>query len=221
MLNILGIPIAILLLTLSEKYNVNVKSDYNAIAKRDKKREWDFVLKTSIAGGVIAGLISFATVMISGTDANWALVLPIVSTVLGYISVQAFQTDTYELLSVDRHVLRIGYTISFLCVLYLYFTKPMQPNGMLTIMAYISGFILLLAPIKDFGPSDARAILITFPFTAMLVGEDGLVFFLIICVIIIVVKRLEDLRAGMIIHLPIVIYFLIPYLLLFIAYPLI
>lgn len=209
-----------LFMSMSELSNQAVKTKYNDTFGYNS---WDTVFRNSFIISLLSGILAGITTSMVG-DGHLTFYFTNITSVLGYISIQAIATD-FNLKLVDRYMLRLGYFDTFLLTMsYLYFsygTWQVRFYFFLPVaVSYLSLFLIFL--FSRIGASDVRAIVVFLPFTAALHMALSVFMFIFVGLLTAVFMQIMKYKNhNPQYSVPILPFLTVPYMFLLPLYPLI
>lgn len=208
-------------LTRSEKFNFEIKRDYEDIFGWGswRKNVYGYSVIGSLMGGFLAGYGAYIW-----SQNFYFYYFVSFGAVMGYIATQSILTDP-SLHQVDRYMLRISYVITGFLTLLLILNSYQNMSAILAFAApvlstYLGLFILFL--FSGIGASDIRAIVVFLPFLEavhMPTAFISLVAVTVFITIFMTVKKVQTKNPRL--AVPILPYLTVPYVIISPIIPLI
>lgn len=214
------IIISIFILLYSELLNSEIKNTYEL---NFGMNSWHSVRQNSIIVGICSGITAGIGSYI-WNDGHYFYYLVNISTLLGYISMQAIMTD-YSLHKVDRYLLRIAYIDTFLITTYSLLSqyKDLEALKMYAtpvVVTYIALIILFF--FSSIGPSDIRAMFVFLPYIVSINVDIAGISFIVVGLAIAIIMQVKKVKSkNKAQPIPILPYLTIPYIVLIPFIPLI
>lgn len=201
---------------LSELLPIKTRGTVDSYVEVKGEGSWEQVVKFSLLGGLIAGLVS--TFVNKDLSIQGSQLITMLVAMMGYMSVQTYMTDI-AILKIDRFMLRVGYIVANAIAVVLIKLNPELTSSLPFFLTSVITFMILffVVSIGMIGMSDIRVMLITVPISTILFKAPNIAwgFYVAIFIISYIYQKIKNKITGETPLYPMGPLFIIPYLVVF------